>query len=154
MAKSLIRLATSVDVHAMRRIEAQAATAAHWSEDEYERIFAGDPPRLALVIHDTHDDTVQGFLIANRIGPEWELENIAVAAGARRRGLASALLGHFLDGVKQQGGESVFLEVRASNAAARALYAKYGFAVTGLRRNYYQYPGEDAVLYRKVVGSP
>jgi ribosomal-protein-alanine N-acetyltransferase len=134
----------------MRRIEARAPTAAHWSESEYDRIFAGDPPRFALVIH---DDTVQGFLIANQIGPEWELENIAVASGARRRGLASALLGHFLDVVKQQGGESVFLEVRASNAAARALYAKYGFAVTGLRRNYYQYPVEDAVLYRRVTGS-
>ena len=146
-----IRPATTADVAAMRRIEAQAPTAAHWSESEYERIFAGNPPRLALVIH---DDTVQGFLIANQIGPEWELENIAVASGARRRGLASALLGHFLDMVKQRGSESVFLEVRASNAAARALYAKYGFAATGLRRNYYQYPDEDAVLYRKVVGSP
>ena len=41
----------------------------------------------------------------------------------------------------------------ASNAAARALYAKYGFAATGLRRNYYQYPDEDAVLYRRVIGS-
>ena len=95
----------------MRRIEEEAPTAAHWNEDEYNRIFAGDPPRLALVIH---DDTVQGFLIANQIGPEWELENVVVAAGARRRGLASALLGHFLDVVKQQGSESVFLEVRAS----------------------------------------
>ena len=145
-----IRPATPADVPTMRRIAAQAPTAAHWNESEYDRIFAGDPPRLALVIH---DDTVQGFLIANQIGPEWELENIAVAAGARRRGLASALLGHFLDVVKQPGGEGVFLEVRASNAAARALYAKYGFAATGLRRNYYQYPDEDAVLYRKVVGS-
>lgn len=134
----------------MRRIEAQAPTAAHWSEDEYDRIFAGDPPRLAIVI----GDTVQGFLIANQIGPEWELENIAVAAGARRRGLASALLGHFLAVVKQQGGDSVFLEVRASNAAARAFYAKYGFAETGRRRHYYQHPDEDAVLYRRVIGSP
>ena len=135
----------------MRRIEAQAPTAAHWNESEYDRILTGNPPHLALVIH---DDTVRGFLIANQIGPEWELENIAVAAGARRRGLACALLGHFLDLVQQQGGKSVFLEVRASNAAARALYAKYGFAVTGCRRRYYQYPDEDAVLYRKVVGSP
>ena len=134
----------------MRRIEARAPTAAHWNASEYQRVFVGDQPRLALVIH---DDTVQGFLIANRIGPEWELENIAVAAGARRRGLASALLSHFLDVVKQQGGESVFLEVRASNAAARALYAKFGFAVTGRRRRYYEYPDEDAVLYRKAVGS-
>lgn len=145
-----IRPATTADVPAMRRIEAQAPTAAHWSEDEYDRIFAGDPPRLAIVI----GDTVQGFLIANQIGPEWELENIAVAAGARRRGLASALLGHFLDVVKQQGGDSVFLEVRASNAAARAFYAKYGFAETGRRRHYYQHPDEDAVLYRRVIGSP
>jgi [ribosomal protein S18]-alanine N-acetyltransferase len=135
----------------MRRIEARAPTAAHWNQDEYDRIFAGDPPRLALVVH---DDRVQGFLIANQIGPEWELENIVVAAGARRRGLASALLGHFLDVVKRQGGGSVFLEVRASNAAARALYAKYGFAETGRRRHYYQHPDEDAVLYRKVVGRP
>ena len=95
---------------------------------------------------------MRGFLIANQIGPEWELENIVVAAGARRHGLASALLGHFLDVAKQRGGESVFLEVRASNAAARALYAKYGFVVTGRRRRYYQYPDEDAVLYRKAVG--
>ncbi|HEX9121560.1 MAG TPA: ribosomal protein S18-alanine N-acetyltransferase [Terriglobales bacterium] len=145
-----IRPATTADVAAMRRIEAQAPTAAHWSEDEYDRIFAGDPPRLAIVI----GDTVQGFLIANQIGPEWELENIAVAAGARRRGLASALLGHFLAVVKQQGGDSVFLEVRASNAAARAFYAKYGFAETGRRRHYYQHPDEDAVLYRRVIGSP
>ncbi len=135
----------------MRRIEAQAPTAAHWNKSEYDRLLTGDPPRLALVIH---DDIVQGFLIANQVGPEWELENIVVAAVAQRRGLASALLGHFLEVVKQQGGESVFLEVRASNAAARALYAKYGFAETGRRRRYYQYPDEDAVLYRKVVGSP
>jgi ribosomal-protein-alanine N-acetyltransferase len=135
----------------MRRIEAQAPAAAHWNEDEYNRILAGDPPRLALVIH---DDTVQGFLIANRIGLEWELENIAVASGARRRGLASALLGHFLDVAKQQGSQSVILEVRASNAAARSLYANYGFAETGRRRHYYQHPDEDAVLYRRVIGSP
>ena len=133
----------------MRRIEAQAATAAHWNENEYDRLFSGDPPRLALVIG---EDAVQAFLIAKQIGPEWELENIAAAAP--RRGLASALLGHFLDVVRQRGGESVFLEVRDSNAPARALYARHGFVETGRRRLYYQDPAEDAVLYRKGVGSP
>ena len=147
----IIRPAISADVAAVRGIEAQTPTAAHWSENEYDRLFAGDPPRLVLVVD---DQGVQGFLIAKQIGPEWELENIAVAAGAQRRGWAYALLSHFLDAVKQQGGKSVFLEVRASNAAARALYAKHGFTETGRRRHYYQHPDEDAVLYRKVVGSP
>jgi ribosomal-protein-alanine N-acetyltransferase len=133
----------------MRRIEAQSPTAAHWNESEYERLLTGDPPRLALVIE---NDTVQGFLIAKPIGPEWELENIVVAGAAQRRGLASALLSHFLDVVKLQGGENVFLEVRASNAAARALYAKHGFSETGRRRHYYHDPEEDAVLYRKAGG--
>jgi ribosomal-protein-alanine N-acetyltransferase len=147
----LIRLATPADLPAMRRIEAQAATAAHWNENEYDRLFTGDSPRLALVIA---EDAVQAFLIAKQIGPEWELENIVVAASAQRRGLASALLGHFLDVVRQRGGESVFLEVRDSNAPARALYAKHGFVETGRRRLYYRDPAEDAVLYRKGVGIP
>jgi ribosomal-protein-alanine N-acetyltransferase len=146
----LIRPATPADLDAMRAIEARAATAAHWSEVEYQRLFSGDPPRLAFVVG---DDKVQGFLIATQIGPEWELENIAVAADAQRRGLGSALVRHFLDMVKQRAGESVFLEVRESNTAARALYRQHGFVETGRRRSYYQYPDEDAVLYRKAFGT-
>jgi ribosomal-protein-alanine N-acetyltransferase len=145
-----VRPATSADVAAMRAIEERATTAAHWSETEYQRLFSAEPPRLAFVVG---DDTVQGFLIARQIGPEWELENIAVVADAQRRGLGSALVRHFLDMVKQRAGESVFLEVRESNTAARALYREHGFVQTGRRRGYYQHPDEDAVLYRKALGT-
>ena len=145
-----VRSATPADITAMRAMEAQATTAAHWSEAEYQRLFSGDPPRLAFLVG---EDTVQGFLIARQIGPEWELENIAVAADAQRRGLGSALVRHFLDMAKQAGGESVFLEVRQSNTAARALYHQHGFVETGRRRGYYQHPDEDAVLYRKTLGT-
>jgi [ribosomal protein S18]-alanine N-acetyltransferase len=135
----------------MRRIAAQASTAAQWNQHEYDRLFTGgDPLSLVLVIG---DDPVQGFLVAHQIATEWELENIAVAPDAQRRGMASALLQHFLAVVKRQGGESVFLEVRSSNAAARALYARHGFIEVSRRRNYYQNPDEDAVLYRKAVSS-
>jgi ribosomal-protein-alanine N-acetyltransferase len=44
--------------------------------------------------------------------------------------------------------ESVFLEVRASNAAAIALYEKHGFAAVGRRRGYYDAPVEDAAVMR------
>ena len=145
-ADTLIRPATSADAPALRRIAAQASTAAQWDEHEYDRLFDSDSARLVLVIG---DDAVEGFLVARSIGPEWELENIVVAASAQRRGLAAALLQHFLEVVKQRGGDSVFLEVRSSNAPARALYAGHGFVETGRRPLYYQNPSEDAVLYRK-----
>jgi ribosomal-protein-alanine N-acetyltransferase len=135
----------------MRAMEAQAATAAHWAQEDYQRLFV-NPQRLALVIEEGH--SILGFIVGNMIGPEWELENVAIAASAQRRGLATALLRQFLDSVAEQGGQAVFLEVRASNAAARALYARHGFVETGRRRSYYQDPPEDAVLYRKTISTP
>jgi [ribosomal protein S18]-alanine N-acetyltransferase len=140
-----IRPATPADLPALRSIEAHSASAAHWSDHDYQRLFDPEPHRLALVIEES---SLQGFLIARQIGPEWEIENIAVADTAQRRGLGSMLLAHFLGLIRQQQAESVFLEVRTSNAAARALYQKHGFAEAGQRPRYYDHPAEDAVLYR------
>jgi len=79
---------------------------------------------------------------------EWEIENIALAGPARRRGLGTRLLGEFLDLARAQGAEAVFLEVRESNRAARALYEKWSFMRSGRRQRYYKDPEEDAILYR------
>ena len=92
--------------------------------------------------------TIQGFLVARTVEREWEIENIAIAGAARRRGLGSRLLGEFLDLARKRGAESVFLEVRESNRAARALYAKWAFVESGRRNGYYHEPDEDAVVYR------
>ena len=73
-------------------------------------------------------DAIQGFLIARAVGPEWELENIAIAGSARRRGLGTRLLGEFLNTARARGATSVFLEVRESNSAARRLYEKWAFS--------------------------
>jgi ribosomal-protein-alanine N-acetyltransferase len=98
------------------------------------------------VIEETAD--LQGFLVARSLGKEWEIENIAVAGPARRRGLGTRLLGEFLDQVRAQGAEAVFLEVRESNHAARSLYEKWAFVESGRRTRYYRDPEEDAVIYR------
>ena len=82
---------------------------------------------------------------------EWEIENIAIAGPARRRGLGTRLLGELLDLARAQGAESVFLEVRESNHAARALYEKWSFIESGRRKKYYKDPEEDAILYRLVL---
>jgi ribosomal-protein-alanine N-acetyltransferase len=143
-----IRRATQADLAAICQLEHAATTAAHWSERQYrEALGAGAPLRLFLVAEETAGD-VLGFLIARCVGEEWELENIVVAQGRQRRGVASFLLKHFLDHAGQSGAHWVHLEVRQSNHPARALYEKWGFVETGRRRSYYSDPEEDAILYR------
>ncbi len=94
------------------------------------------------------DAVVCGFLVARAVGNEWEIENLAVAGTARRRGLGTRLLGEFLTRVRDEGAAAVFLEVRESNHAARRLYEKWAFVESGCRSQYYQHPPEDAILYR------
>ncbi len=142
-----IRAATSTDLPAMMALEKHAATAAHWSVEQYQALFnPSSAGRVALIIQEERG--VQGFVIARAVGVEWEIENIAIAGPARRRGLGTRLLGELLDLARSRGAESVFLEVRESNLAARGLYEKWSFTESGRRRKYYKDPEEDAILYR------
>jgi [ribosomal protein S18]-alanine N-acetyltransferase len=142
-----IRSAVPADIAAMVQLVGHAVTAAQWSRAQFERLFeAGTPRRVALVMEE--EQTVQGFLIAHEVASEWEIENIAIASPARRRGMGTRLLGYFLDWIRNEGASAVFLEVRESNAAARSLYEKWSFAESGRRPRYYAQPEEDAILYR------
>lgn len=144
-----IRHATADDIPAMMHLAAASATAAQWRREDYERVFEDmDVHRWALVIE--ADNKIVGFLVGLGATTEWEIENVAVAPDARRRGLGTHLVGEFLDFAKDEGAESVFLEVRESNHAARALYEKWAFVESGRRRGYYADPAEDAMVYRFV----
>lgn len=141
-----IRLARREDIDLMLTLERQAGTAAHWSRAQYEAIFQPQgPSRLAFIVE---DGGVQGFLVAQTAGPEWELENIVVAPPSRRRGLAKQLVQELLRQARQRGAAAIVLEVRASNAAAIVLYQTCGFVRFGSRQRYYQDPQEDAIIYR------
>jgi len=142
-----IRPAARADVPTLITLERAAATAAHWTAEQYHAIFSDqDVPRIALVIE--QETEIDGFLIARAVEHEWEIENIAVAGPARRRGCGTRLLGSFLDTVRGQGAQAVFLEVRESNLAARRLYEKWAFVESGVRRWYYREPKENAIIYR------
>jgi [ribosomal protein S18]-alanine N-acetyltransferase len=158
-----IRPATVADIPALIDLERQCATAAHWTEQQYRRLFQTDE-RLLLVAETLvpiafgpepdPDSTrwILGFLIARHLAPEWELENIVVAPMARQKGLGKRLFEALLAAARETNSSSVFLEVRESNAAARTLYERVGFEQTGRRKSYYTDPLEDAVLYRRTVG--
>jgi [ribosomal protein S18]-alanine N-acetyltransferase len=143
----LIRAAAFADLPAMMALDKRAATAAHWSAEQYETLFrVPDQGRVALIIWE--ESQLQGFVIARMVGKECEIENIAIAGPARRRGLGTRLLGELLDFARAKGAAVVFLEVRESNQAARALYEGWEFLESGRRPSYYKDPEEAAILYR------
>jgi len=142
-----IRHATVADIPDLKALERDAATAAHWSMKQYETVFSGEyPSRLVLIIEE--ETVVQGFIAGRTLDSEWEIENIVVAGSARRRGFGARLLGEFLHRAREQGADTVFLEVRESNLPARRLYASGDFVESGRRRLYYQEPQEDAIVYQ------
>ena len=75
----------------------------------------------------------------------------STAPSFRRQGVARALLSWAFAALCLLGAQDVFLEVRAQNSAAQALYRSLGFVQTGLRRNFYATPADDAVLMQKTL---
>jgi ribosomal-protein-alanine N-acetyltransferase len=121
--------------------------AAHWDRATYEAALGPEgAPRIILVSEER--GRITGFVVAHIIDSEWEIENIVVAEAAQRSGLGSQLLRSLLEVARQRKASAVFLEVRESNASARALYTKAGFLLSGRRKGYYRNRDEDAILYR------
>jgi ribosomal-protein-alanine N-acetyltransferase len=89
-------------------------------------------------------ETVLGYLICSRYDQVWHLMNVAVDPEVRRRGLGTMLLEEMLERAGRD--EAYTLEVRTSNAAAIALYERFGFRPAGTRRRYYADTGEDALI--------
>ena len=144
-----IRPATVADLAGIIALERDSHSAAHWPEPTYGRIFSADSPtRIVLVVED-HDAGLRGFAIARAVGEEGEIENIVVDRKRQNQGLGAKLLEKIIQRSRSQNVRRLFLEVRESNAAARALYQKCGFALSGRRRAYYTSPNEDAVLYTR-----
>lgn len=77
-----------------------------------------------------------------------DVENIAVSGPYRRGGVGSAILSELIKHATDKGADSVFLEVRVSNADAMRLYLKNGFCGVYARNRYYS-DGEDCLVMKK-----
>jgi len=126
-----------------------AAFAAAWSGAEFAELL-GSPGVTAF-------EAEGGFILLRAAVGEAEVLTLAVAPGARRRGLGRALVRAGLAAACAEGAGAVFLEVAEGNAAALGLYESEGFELSGRRRGYYARPGgkaEDALLLRRVLNTP
>lgn len=97
------------------------------------------------------DGRVIGYAVTMVAAGEAHLLNLSIAADLQRRGLGSELLRFVLQLARDCDAGTIYLEVRASNTAGRALYARHGFAEIGIRKGYYPaHEGrEDAVTMEK-----
>jgi ribosomal-protein-alanine N-acetyltransferase len=137
---ALVRPMRAADLPAVMEVT-RASLPQPWSEpvwrEELASVFG-----VYLVLQRGSD--VSGFVGVKRVAEEAHVMTLAVPPGSRRRGLGRTLvLAAFADPALA-GVRRVYLEVRPSNAAARALYDSLGFRETGRRKNYYG--DEDALL--------
>jgi ribosomal-protein-alanine N-acetyltransferase len=149
----VIRPAEQTDLPEIVRIE-RASFADPWSiesfltslELERMRFLVAEDRRDGDGDGEVGDSILLGYVIALVLTDEAEVADLAVATGFRRRGIGGLLLDRVADELPQRGVRSLYLEVRESNVAARALYASRSFVQVGRRKGYYRNPSEDALL--------
>ena len=90
-----------------------------------------------------------GYVGSQTVLGETDMMNVAVSPDYRRQGIAEGLILALIAALKARESHCLTLEVRDSNASARALYEKLGFSEIGRRKNYYRSSKEDALILRK-----
>lgn len=140
-----VRRATPHDLQVMAQVEAAAASHP-WSQDALAATLAS-PTTLAFV---AEAGEVVGHVVASQVADEGEIFTIAVHPGARRQGLARALLDAVEGSWRAHGVVTGWLEVRVDNAGAIALYEATGWTRSGTRRRYYE-DGTDAVVMQRAL---
>ena len=145
----ILRPARAADLSSVAAIESACFRADPWPLESFEAFLDRSNVSFVLAEDRAREGTVAGYAILLSAADEAELLNLAVAHDHRRKGVGKALLRHVLETAANSGIRRVYLEVRDSNAAARSLYALYGFIEVGRRRRYYERPAEDALILQR-----
>lgn len=138
-----IRPTVPADLAAVTLLE-QAAFSDPWTSEMLSDILT-DRNAITLAALDGEDRLI-GSALGHVVADEGELLSIAVDPDYRGKGLGRLLLDRILTEFVAVGAASVWLEVRAGNEAAKALYRAAGFQQAGIRRGYYRRPPEDALV--------
>ena len=139
-----IRFAREEDFPRLAELE-RLCFSTPWSELS----FADFARHGGLILTAGENGGISGYITVLFAADEGEIANLATDPGARRRGIASRLLAAAEEQAASRGVKTLFLEVRVSNEGAIALYEKAAYGAVGRRKNFYQFPTEDALLYRK-----
>ena len=141
------RCANEKDLQQIFQIE-QDVMPNPWTLKSFEAAYSSDS---SLIIVADDDNRICGFSIVYITAPESELPDIVVRKECQGQGIGRALLTHTVEQLRLKEVDTVFLEVRASNERAKALYESFGFEKIGTRKYFYSNPVEDAICMRKDI---
>jgi ribosomal-protein-alanine N-acetyltransferase len=139
-----IRKMTLQDVPAVSQID-RMSFSLPWPEHSFQYEVAEN--RVARCwVAETEDRRIAAMIVSWIIVDEMHIATIATHPDFRRQGIGEQILRDALQDGRDAGAHLAFLEVRASNEGAQAMYRKFGFTVSGRRARYYRDNGEDAIL--------
>ncbi|MEO5877280.1 MAG: ribosomal protein S18-alanine N-acetyltransferase [Streptosporangiaceae bacterium] len=138
---------TTADVAAALEIENELFPEDSWTEGMLLGELA-DQGRTRHYVVVLAEDEIVGYAGLASAADQADVQTIGVRETAQGRGLGAALLTELLAEAARRACAAVFLEVRADNDRAQKLYERFGFDVVGVRRNYYQPSGVDAIVMR------
>lgn len=142
-----LRAATPDDLDAIMALERASFPTDAWSDAMMHEELRSPHGRY-LVLEEAGRLIGYGGIRAVQGGTDADIQTIALAETARGRGRGRGLLRSLLIAAGDRGAREVFLEVRADNPVAQALYVSEGFAEIARRPNYYQPDGVDAIVMR------
>lgn len=145
-----LRSLTVADLDAVMAIEVQVYSFP-WSRGNFIDALSAGYLMLGRFDATGH---LQAYMVAMAGFEEWHLLNLSVAPDHQGQGLALGLLRQLIAHARATASPCLWLEVRPSNARARAVYARFGFEQIGLRRGYYPDAGgqrEDALVLRRLL---
>ena len=132
-----IRQMTVEDIPAVAQIEKECFSQP-WSEQGF---LDGMKDAIFFV---AEDPQIAGYIGMYRMPPEGEITNVAVTRKMRGKGYGRELLLTMQRWAAEHEIDRIILEVRSKNEPAIQLYRTYGFEKIGVRKNFYQFPREDA----------
>jgi len=138
-----VRPMTLDDLDGVMAVE-QEAFLAPWSRSAFEEELVKN--RLARYLVALDAEAIVGYAGTWLVINEAHVTNVAVHAGRRREGIGRLLMEALMQMARDAGMESMTLEVRVSNEAAKMLYQQLGFVSAGIRKNYYSETKEDALI--------
>ena len=138
----IIEEMTSKDIDGVFEVEKNCFEH-HWSKDAFAKELKNDVARYLVA---KLDGKVVGYVGIWFVMDEGHITNVAVHSDYRGKKIGDELVKSLVNLCKENNIVSMTLEVRVSNVVAQNLYKKYGFKLSGIRKEYYSDNKEDAMI--------